>query len=182
MHLVTSRMFHGLPLHTAVYLRQGNEDKSQNKSIVLLGSIASFKEQAGLFVYCPTKHGLTGLMRATRRSLWEKHGIRINMVNPSHINNVMGSSVHQLWMDAGLPVNEVHDVAEHVLTLAAVPQDPHVGPLTGLAIYVEGGEGWELEKDLDKTDHLWMGEVMSRNCAKIQEALGAGVDWKPTAE
>jgi len=125
----------------AVYLRQGNEDRSQDKSICLLGSIAAFKEQAGLFVYCPTKHGLTRLLRATRRALWEQHGIRINMVNPSHINNVMGSSVHQLWVDHGLPVNEVDEVAEYVLTLASMPQSPYDGPLTGLAIYVEGGKG-----------------------------------------
>lgn len=163
----------------AVYLRQGNEDLSQDKSICLLGSIASFKEQAGLFVYQPTKHGVMGLFRATRNMLWEKYHIRINMVNPSHIDNPMGSSVHKLWVDNGLPVNEVYEVAEHVMTLTAVPRKMDGAAATGLAIYVEGGLGWDVEEDLDKTDHIWMGEEMSRNFAKIQEALGSGVDWEP---
>ncbi|EXJ87109.1 hypothetical protein A1O3_04067 [Capronia epimyces CBS 606.96] len=166
----------------AVYLRQGNQGSSRrrDKSICLMGSIASFREQAGLYVYQPTKHGVHGLLRATRKILYHKFNIRINMVNPSHIDTVMGSSVHDLWESHGLPVNTAEAVAEHVLTLASLPEDPYVGPVSGLAIYVEGGKGWEIEEDLDKTDHLWMGEEMSRNFSKIQEALGLGVDWEPT--
>lgn len=163
----------------AVYLRQGNEQFTRDKSICLLGSIASFKEQAGLFVYGPTKHGIMGLFRNTRKLLYQNYRIRINMVNPSHVNTVMGSSVHKLWVDHGLPVNEAHHVAEFVMTLAAVPRQKTGAASTGLAVYVEGGKGWEIEEDLYKTDHIWMGEEMSRNSAKIDEALGTGVDWKP---
>jgi NAD(P)-dependent dehydrogenase (short-subunit alcohol dehydrogenase family) len=163
----------------AVYLRQGNDKLTRDKSICLLGSIASFKQQAGLFVYGPTKHGIMGLFRNTRKLLYQKYRIRINMVNPSHVNTVMGSSVHQLWVDHGLPVNEAYHVAEYVMTLAAVPKKEPGEAATGLAVYVEGGKGWEIEEDLYKTDHIWMGKEMSHNSAKIDDALGTGVDWKP---
>ncbi|CAG9939961.1 unnamed protein product [Clonostachys rosea f. rosea IK726] len=165
----------------AVFLRQGNED-GKDKSLTIVGSIASFKEQAGLFVYGPTKHGVMGLFRSTKSLMSKKYGIRINMVNPSHVNTIMGSAVHDLWVAHGLPVNEAYHVAEHVLTLASTPKKADGTAATGIAVYVEGGEGWDIEEDLDKTDHLWMGEEMSRNSAKIDIALGTGVSWKPTKE
>ncbi|KIW52364.1 hypothetical protein PV05_08006 [Exophiala xenobiotica] len=106
-----------------VYLRQGNDGHKQDKSICLSGSIASFKEQAGLFIYQPSKHGVIGLMRSTRKMLYH---------------------------------------------------EPFVGSLMGLAIYVEGGKGWEIEKDLDNAEVHWLGEEN----AKIEEALGLELDSK----
>jgi len=44
----------------------------------------------------------------------------------------------------------------------------------GLAIYVEGGRGWEIEKDLDNAEVHWLGEEN----AKIEEALGLELDSK----
>jgi NAD(P)-dependent dehydrogenase (short-subunit alcohol dehydrogenase family) len=163
----------------AVYLRQRDSNDQRDKSILLMGSIASFKEQAGLYIYQPTKHGVMGLFRATRKLFYNRDHIRINMVNPSHIDNIMGSSVHQLWLGQGVPANSVEQVAEHVLTLAACPTRPDGRVMTGLAVFVEGGKGWDTEEDLDKTDALWMGEEMSRNARKIEDALGVGVDWEP---
>ncbi|KAI1616814.1 putative 3-hydroxyacyl-CoA dehydrogenase [Exophiala viscosa] len=159
-----------------VYLRQGNDDHSQDKSICLLGSIASFKEQAGLFIYQPSKHGVIGLMRSTRKLLYHEYGIRINTICPSLINTGMASHIHSLWLGKGLPVNEADEVAQYVLTLTSIPQSPF-GNMTGLAVYVEGGKGWEFENDLYRTDSDWLGEENSKNTARIDEALGIGLSW-----
>ncbi|KAL6251199.1 hypothetical protein RBB50_001407 [Rhinocladiella similis] len=163
-----------------VFLRQGNDNREHDKSICLLGSIASFKEQAGLFIYQPSKHGVIGLMRSTRKMLYHEYGIRINTICPSLINTGMASHMYGLWTGRGLPVNEAHEVAEYVLTLASIPKSPFVGTLTGLAVYVEGGSGWEIEKDLDRAEVHWLGEGNTKAVARIEEALGVGLSWTQT--
>lgn len=53
----------------AVYLRQPSPDDNEgsaDKSLTLLSSVAGFREDPGLNVYTPTKHGVIGLMRALR--------------------------------------------------------------------------------------------------------------------
>jgi len=111
-----------------VYLRQGNDGHKQDKSICLSGSIASFKEQAGLFIYQPSKHGVIGLMRSTRKMLYHEYGIRINTICPSLINTGMASHMYDLWTGRGLPVNEACEVAEYVLTWQASLKDPLSDP------------------------------------------------------
>lgn len=162
----------------AVYLRLGKKaDRSENKSIVLFGSLASFKEQAGLFVYSSSKHGVLGLFRSTRKFLHATHGIRVNIVCPGLINTGMSSRVQHIWDERGLPVNNAEQVAQYALTMAAGKQNPDKTDVTGLAVYVEGGKGWEFEQDLDMLDSQWMGEEMSQNLVGIQEALGVGAGW-----
>ncbi|KAI4861166.1 putative 3-hydroxyacyl-CoA dehydrogenase [Hypoxylon rubiginosum] len=162
----------------AVYLRQGNDGRAQDKSICLLGSVASFKEQGGLFVYQPAKHGVLGLVRSTRKFLDRAHGIRINTVCPSATRTRMATAaVADVWAAQGVRLNDPRAVADYVLTLTSVPRDPHVGNVTGLAVFVEADKGWEIEKDLDRCDASWLGEEMSRNAAKIEAALASGTAW-----
>lgn len=161
----------------AVYLRQKNEDRSQDKSICLLGSVASFKEQAGLFVYQPTKHGVLGLVRSTRKYFDAFHGIRINTVCPSMTKTRMATPILDLWDKYGVRGNEPHEIAEHVLTLTSVPHSPYGAGMTGLAVFVEAGKGWEIEHDLDRFSPSWMGEEMAKNALKIEQALGNGGSW-----
>ncbi|KAI0150163.1 putative 3-hydroxyacyl-CoA dehydrogenase [Xylariaceae sp. FL1272] len=160
-----------------VYLRQGNKHRAADKSICILGSVASFKEQGGLFVYQPAKHGVLGLIRSTRKYFTNAHGIRINIVCPSCTRTKLGVPAVPVWERIGVPPNEPQEVANFVLTLASIPKDPYVGDVTGLAVFVEAGRGWEIEKDLDKCDASWLGEEMSKNAAMIEEALGSGTTW-----
>ncbi|RFU34826.1 hypothetical protein B7463_g1543, partial [Scytalidium lignicola] len=162
----------------AVYLRQNNTASSHSdKSIVLLGSLASFKEQAGLFVYQPAKHGVLGLLRSTRQFLHTEHNIRVNIVCPSLIDTGMSSRILHVWKERSLPINSADQVADYVTTLAALQKNPDKTDVTGLAVYVEGGNGWELEQDLDALDKQWMGEEMSNNAGIIHSALGTGSGW-----
>ena len=52
----------------SVYLRQRSEGetKSLNKSLTLVSSVAGFREDPGLNVYVPSKHGVLGIMRVLR--------------------------------------------------------------------------------------------------------------------
>lgn len=49
----------------SVYLRQGGGE-AKDKSLTLLSSVAGFREDPGLYVYTPSKHGVLGLMRSLR--------------------------------------------------------------------------------------------------------------------
>ena len=50
----------------SVYLQQGSEGASSDKSLTLVSSVAGFREDPGLNVYVPSKHGVLGLMRVLR--------------------------------------------------------------------------------------------------------------------
>lgn len=160
----------------AVFLRQG-ATPGADKSLLLTGSLASFKEQAGLYVYQPAKHGVMGLFRSTRKTLYHLHGIRVNILLPSLISTGMSSRIQHIWEERGLPINNAQQVGDFAITLTATTRLPDNSPHTGLAVYVEGGKGWELESELDKLDEQWMGEEMAANCVKINEALGIGSSW-----
>jgi NAD(P)-dependent dehydrogenase (short-subunit alcohol dehydrogenase family) len=71
------------PLYTARlglhYLRKNNS--GHKGDIVLVSSIAGFKECEGLTTYTASKHGVIGLMRGLALQ-GEKEGIRINTVCP----------------------------------------------------------------------------------------------------
>lgn len=50
----------------SVYLQQGPAGESSDKSLTLVSSVAGFREDPGLNVYVPSKHGVLGLMRVLR--------------------------------------------------------------------------------------------------------------------
>ena len=58
------------PLYLAriasVYLQQGESEGSADKSLTLVSSVAGFREDPGLNVYTPSKHGVLGMMRVLR--------------------------------------------------------------------------------------------------------------------
>jgi NAD(P)-dependent dehydrogenase (short-subunit alcohol dehydrogenase family) len=50
----------------SVYLQHGPERGPLDKSLTLVSSVAGFREDPGLNVYVPSKHGVLGLMRVLR--------------------------------------------------------------------------------------------------------------------
>ncbi|KAL2871172.1 putative 3-hydroxyacyl-CoA dehydrogenase [Aspergillus lucknowensis] len=155
----------------SVYLRQGLPTDT-DRSIVLVSSVAGFKESPGLFVYQASKHGVIGLMRSLRLYLpAPAHGIRINCICPWMTATGMVRGIQDGWYKAGLPVNSPMDVAK---ITAAVVGD---ASLNGTSMYVEGGRAWEIEGNLDRLEPVWLGEEPSRSLAKGQAVLGSGMDW-----
>lgn len=55
----------------SVYLRQGDQ-KPMDKSLTLVSSVAGFREDPGLYVYVPSKHGVLGLMRSLREWVFSR--------------------------------------------------------------------------------------------------------------
>lgn len=49
---------------------------------MLLSSVNALRENPGLFIYQTGKHGVQGLLRASRKTLYERDGTRLNAVCP----------------------------------------------------------------------------------------------------
>jgi NAD(P)-dependent dehydrogenase (short-subunit alcohol dehydrogenase family) len=109
--------------------------------VVLVSSIAGFKESGGHTTYTASKHGVIGVMRGLALE-GEKEGIRVNTVCPwmtsrgplpyvsscslvswgvmanVDIETRMVTGIEQGWADRGLPSNEAADVANAILICA----------------------------------------------------------------
>ncbi|KAL4927996.1 putative 3-hydroxyacyl-CoA dehydrogenase [Aspergillus undulatus] len=156
----------------SVYLRQNRPSATPtDRSIILVSSIAGFKESPGLFIYQASKHGVLGLMRALRLYLFPAHGIRINAICPWMTTTAMVKGVQDGWFKAGLPVNSPMDVA---MVIGKVLGDTE---LNGTSMYVEGGRAWEIEANIDRLEPQWLGEEPSRSLARGQAVLGSGSNW-----
>ncbi|CBF75878.1 hypothetical protein AN3564.2 [Aspergillus nidulans FGSC A4] len=144
----------------SVYLRQNRSEPEADRSIILISSVAGFKESPGLFVYQASKHGVIGLMRALRLYLHgpaSAHNIRVNCICPWMTTTVMVKGIQEGWIKAGLPMNSPMDVAR---ITAAVLGDV---TLNGTSMYVEGGRAWEIEANLDRLEPAWLGEEPIRH-------------------
>lgn len=62
-----------------VFLREAQKQDRRNRSIVLLSSVNAFRESPGLFLYQTSKHAIQGLLRSSRKTLWERDGVSINV-------------------------------------------------------------------------------------------------------
>jgi NAD(P)-dependent dehydrogenase (short-subunit alcohol dehydrogenase family) len=170
------------------YLAHGNETTKEDKSLVLLSSLAGFLASAAIPLYQASKHGVLGLMRSLQHSTPTMfHGLRVNAVCPGFVRTGMTKTIHDLWLARALPVNEPSDVAELIAGLCAAgpgskclstPAEENplgedllrsVAPggkswnvdgqgVHGRAVYIEGGKSWEIEEGLDLTMPIWMGK------------------------
>ena len=154
----------------AVYLKQ-NAGPNEDKSLVLVSSTAGFKETPGLFVYTAAKHGVVGLMRSLRPYLPKSHNIRINTICPWMTDTIMTEGIREEWIREGLPVNTPEAVGRIIIEVA------NDGVSNGKAIFVEGGNGWDIEEGINRTEQEWLSPNLSRTLARGQEILGDGTNW-----
>lgn len=49
--------------------------------------------------------------------------------------------------------------------------------LNGKSMYVEGGQAWEIEANINRLEPQWLGEEPSRSLVKGQAVLADGSDW-----
>ncbi|KAH7124570.1 short-chain dehydrogenase/reductase SDR [Dactylonectria macrodidyma] len=136
------------------------------KSITLISSVAGFKESPGLFAYSASKHGVLGLMRSLRRYLLSAFDVRINVVCPWATDTPMLGGVRERWVRESLPMNTPDQVARLILQCAGDP-DIH-----GKAVYVAGGEGFDIEEGINRLEPDWLGEQQAADLAKGQGVLG----------
>jgi NAD(P)-dependent dehydrogenase (short-subunit alcohol dehydrogenase family) len=148
------------------YLKHGAKT-GDNKALILISSVAGFKECPVLFIYQSTKHGVLGLMRALRSHLPVASPIpvRVNAVCPWMTFTNMTSMIEQQWRDSGLPFNTADDVARIVVQIAVEEG------MNGKGVYVEGGRGWDVERGLERTEGEWLGKEPSRTLNEGQLLL-----------
>ncbi|KAJ6134078.1 NAD(P)-binding protein [Penicillium sp. IBT 18751x] len=156
------------------YLRQAG-----GGDLVLVSSIAGFKECGGLVTYTASKHGVIGVMRGLHLTATPQN-IRVNVVCPWMTRTRMVLGIEKGWYERGLPVNEPEDVGRAILICATANRGTdgltHQGarlPFAGKIVYVSGGESYEIEDALQKLEPNWLGEENSKVLEKGQEYLAS---------
>ncbi|GAM38465.1 15-hydroxyprostaglandin dehydrogenase [Talaromyces pinophilus] len=140
--------------------------------VVLVSSIAGFKESGGHTTYTASKHGVIGVMR----------GLALEETR-------MVTGIEQGWADRGLPSNEAADVANAILICATAnrsigleSEQKHEGavlPFNGKIVYVAGGKSYEIEDRIQALEPEWLGRENSEILEKGQEFLHSGMtSWE----
>ncbi|KAK3723298.1 hypothetical protein LTR37_002021 [Vermiconidia calcicola] len=166
----------------AVFLREGRQ-KGEDKSIMLLSSVNALRENPGLFIYQTGKHGVQGLLRSSRKTLYERDGTRLNAVCPG----VTESEMTEAFDDSN---DSYPAMSQHVIpkfkendlfyqpadvvakTIVGVQADPSA---VGKAYYIEGGDSWEIEDSIWASQPQWLGEEATRRLRVNHQAMLKGV-------
>jgi len=112
-----------------------------------------------------SKHAFQGLMRAMRKPIYERDGIRVNTVNPGVTDTPMTAGIVEKFRNAGLFWQSPESVARITLGIQCSEG------MNGKAIYVEGGDGWEFEDSFYRTQPQWLGEEPTRRMRANAEAV-----------
>jgi NAD(P)-dependent dehydrogenase (short-subunit alcohol dehydrogenase family) len=152
----------------AVFLRETTTESS-NKSLTLLSSVNAFRDSPGLYLYLTSKHAIQGLMRSSRKTLYERDGIRVNAVCPGVTDTPMSAHIMQPFKDAGLFWQSAGAVAEVIAGILTSNE------MNGKAFYVEGGDAFEFEDGLYEAQPLCLGEEATRRLRGNTEAVERGV-------
>ncbi|KAL1974436.1 hypothetical protein VTN31DRAFT_4640 [Thermomyces dupontii] len=161
------------------YLRQNG-----GGDLVLVSSIAGFKESGGLTIYTATKHGVIGIQRGLHVNVI-KENIRINTICPWMTKTRLVRGIEEGWYERGLPTNEPEDVARAILTCATanrgdgnVRHPGAVSPFAGKILWIGGGKAYEIEDRIQALEPEWLGKENSAVLAKGQEYLASeGTSW-----
>ena len=156
---------------------------AHDRSLTFLTSVAAFKEVPFLPIYQTAQHSILGLMRSLRSSINpEIDGIRINAA-------MTGVMVPRATSGAGgrmsvkLPSDMPEDIARAVVGIVAAGLGEKTivtragGRLHGRALYIVGGEGYDIEEGLSNFEGLWLGPKATEHLGQAQEGIGKGSQW-----
>ncbi|KAL1745664.1 hypothetical protein HDZ31DRAFT_35824 [Schizophyllum fasciatum] len=108
--------------HLAIhYLQLKRADYTSLKSLVILGSIASWQAIPGGPLYTASKHALFGVLRSLHPTL-QVNNIRISCVQPFFADTAIVPSYVKAFL-AGIPLTPVPRVAATILHSAADPRE-----------------------------------------------------------
>lgn len=93
-----------------------------------------------------------GLLRTTRKIIYERDHIRINAICPAITDSQMTVSIIDSFKTTKQAINTTDDVARYIVGLEIATD------MNGKAVYVEGGRGWEFLDGLDASMPVWLGE------------------------
>jgi hypothetical protein len=74
--------------------------------------------------------------------------LRVNILCPSLISTSMASRVWHIWKGK----DKVVEINNYTINITASPALRDGTLQTELAVYVEGGKGWEIESELEKLE------------------------------
>lgn len=148
----------------AVFLRDDRQN-GEDKSLTLLSSVNAFRESPGLFLYQTSKHAIQGLLRSSRKTLFERDGIRVNAVCPGVVDTPMTVNVIDAFKDNGLWWMSPESVAKIIVGIEATAS------IHGKAFYIEGGEAWEFEDGFYEKQPQWLGEEPTKRMRLNAEAV-----------
>jgi NAD(P)-dependent dehydrogenase (short-subunit alcohol dehydrogenase family) len=171
-----------------------------DRSLTFVTSIAAFKETPLLPIYQATQHSILGLLRSLRSTIDpdpERDGVRINAVAT---NIMVPRAVAQSGgrMSVQLPPDRPEDVARVVAGVVATNSStPGIGDnessitngggiwyekgfergmrekyLHGRVIYTVGGDAWDIQEGLDRSESVWVGGKSSEALARGMAGLG----------
>lgn len=115
-------------------------------------------------------------MRNLALTAYPTQGIRVNAVLPAMTDTGMVGGAARVFRERGRAVNEAGEVADIMVDMLA-RRVREERPLNGLAVYVEGGRGWEIEEGLKRTMGEWLGEEPTARIEEDREAMEGGL-WE----
>jgi len=131
-----------LALH---YLNVNRTTECTLKSIVLLGSMASWQASAQGVVYSASKHAVLGLARAMHAPL-SARGIRVAVVHPFFTDTGLMTTMNRIAI-AGIPLTPIERVAG---TIVFSSTDPDIASTGAVWLLPDGGTLLRLEKEIVK--------------------------------
>ena len=147
-----------------------NTSGSFRGSILLVCSTSGYFGSTSVPSYVSSKHGITGLLRASRTPLLEKYRIRINSVAPFTTPTHITSGFSEEWIKEALDVNTTEDVAW------AIAQMANDERMHGKCAMVVGGQMREVEGPIENSMGGWVGdealEVFKKGWEFIQKRGG----------
>ncbi|KXT02627.1 hypothetical protein AC579_5450 [Pseudocercospora musae] len=147
----------------AVFLREKLQ-KGGNRSLTLLSSVNAFRESPGLFIYQTSKHAIHGVLRSSRKTLYERDGIRVNAVCPGVTDTAMTAGIIAAFRDNNLYWQSAESVAKIIVGIMSET-------MNGKAYYIEGGDGWEFEDSFYAMQSKLLGEEPTRRMRANAEAV-----------
>lgn len=89
-------------------------------SIVLVTSTSGYFGGTGAAAYISSKHGVTGLLRASQIAA-NKAGVRINGIAPNFTATQLTKHISEEWSAAGLEHNTPQNVARMITQISVDP-------------------------------------------------------------
>lgn len=100
-----------------------------------------------------------------RKIMYERDGIRVNATCPGVTASPMTVGIYEKFRDAGLYWQPPESVARIVVGLLCAED------MYGKAVYIEGGDGWEIEDTIYQAQPQWLGEEGTRRMRVNSEAV-----------
>lgn len=117
------RIDNGLALQLALFYMRSNKPQfsdGSRGSIILVTSTSGYFGGTGVAAYISSKHGATGLLRASQIAA-KKAKVRINGIAPNFTATQLTKNFAKEWYEAGMDHNTPQNVARMIVQMSIDP-------------------------------------------------------------